>query len=131
MKRPADGAAASVVTARFSAVHFSQPVNGNLNLVLTDDLENVTGGSGADFLYGNGLNNVLRGGPGNAVLRMAQFELAQQSGETVAVFGEVDGIGRGAQDRDARTFQRMGEIEWRLAAILNDHAQEPAVRLLS
>src|SRR6185369_2513877 len=35
------------------ALHSSQPVNGNLNLVLTDDIENVTGGSGADFLYGN------------------------------------------------------------------------------
>ena len=47
------------------AVHSSQPVNVNLNLILTDDLENVTGGSGNDFLYGNGLNNVLTGGLGN------------------------------------------------------------------
>ncbi len=47
------------------AVHTLQLVNGNLNLFLTDDIENVTGGSGNDFLYGNGLNNVLLGGPGD------------------------------------------------------------------
>lgn len=47
------------------AVHASQFVNANLNLILTDDLENVTGGSGNDFLYGNALNNVLIGGRGN------------------------------------------------------------------
>lgn len=47
------------------AIHASQVVNGHLNLILTDDLENVTGGSGNDFLYGNALNNVLVGGPGN------------------------------------------------------------------
>lgn len=48
------------------ANHASQTVvAGKLNLILTDDLENATGGSGDDFLYGNGLNNVLLGGPGN------------------------------------------------------------------
>src|SRR6266545_2380612 len=47
------------------ALHSSQPVNGNLHLILTDDIENVTGGSGGDFLYGNALNNVLLGGPGD------------------------------------------------------------------
>lgn len=46
-------------------LHSSQPVNGNLNLILTDDIENVTGGSGNDFLYGNALNNVLFGWLGN------------------------------------------------------------------
>lgn len=47
------------------ALHVPQVVNANLTLVLLDDLENVTGGSGDDFLYGNALDNVLTGGGGS------------------------------------------------------------------
>ena len=44
--------------------HSSQAVNGNLNLILADDIENVTGGSGNDFLYGNGLEQCPARRPG-------------------------------------------------------------------
>jgi Ca2+-binding RTX toxin-like protein len=47
------------------AQHTPQVVNANLTLILLDNLENLTGGSGDDFLYGNALNNVLTGGGGN------------------------------------------------------------------
>ncbi len=56
---------AKVVTVDL-AIHTVQTVvPGNVNLVLTDDIENATGGDGNDFLYGNDLANVLTGGPGN------------------------------------------------------------------
>lgn len=48
------------------AIHVSQPaVAGNVSLILVDDIENLSGGAGHDFLYGNALANVLLGGPGN------------------------------------------------------------------
>ena len=50
--------------------------------------------------------------------------------EPVAVLGQVDGLGRGAQDRHAGRLERMRELERRLAAELHDHAAQPAVRLL-
>lgn len=40
-------------------------VAGKLTLILTDDIENASGGDGNDFLYGNSVGNVLLGGPGN------------------------------------------------------------------
>jgi Ca2+-binding RTX toxin-like protein len=40
----------------------------NEKTVISADIENATGGSGDDTLYGNSLANVLRGGPGNDVL---------------------------------------------------------------
>ncbi len=36
---------------------------------------------------------------GDAVLRLLEVELVQQALEAVAVLGEIDGIGRGAEDR--------------------------------
>ncbi|MCX8155585.1 MAG: hypothetical protein N3J91_03895 [Verrucomicrobiae bacterium] len=53
------------VTVDLAIVGAAQTVNGNLGLSLQDDLENVTGGQGDDFLRGNALDNVLLGGPGN------------------------------------------------------------------
>ena len=57
-------------------------------------------------------------------------ELVDQHLEAVAVLGEVDGVGRGAEDRHAGLFQRGGELERRLAAELHDDALERALRLL-
>ncbi len=50
--------------------------------------------------------------------------------EAPAVLGEVDGIGRGAEDRDAGFLERRGELQRRLAAELHDDAQQPALALL-
>ena len=47
-------------------------------------------------------------------------ELVEQALEPVPVLGEVDGVRRGAEDRHAGLFQRVGELERRLAAELDD-----------
>ncbi len=61
---------------------------------------------------------------GDAVLRLGEVELVQQLLEAVAVLGEVDHVGRGAEDRDAGLFQRVGELQRRLAAELDDDAEQ-------
>jgi hypothetical protein len=50
--------------------------------------------------------------------------------EPLAVLGQVDGVGRGAEDRDARIVQRVGQLQRRLAAELHDHPVQRAVLLL-
>ena len=49
----------------------------------------------------------LLDGIGDAVLRLGEVELHEQLLEAVAVLGEVDRVGRGAEDRDAGLFQRI------------------------
>ena len=61
---------------------------------------------------------------------LAQAEAVQQLLEALAVLGEVDGVGRGAEDRDAGVVQRVGELQRRLAAELDDDAVQRAVVLL-
>ena len=43
--------------------------------------------------------------------------------EPLAVLGQVDGVGRGAEDRHAGLLQRLGQLQRRLAAELHDHAR--------
>ena len=57
-----------------------------------------------------------------------QMQLVEQPLEAVAVLGEIDGVGRGAEDRHARLLERAGELQRRLAAELHDDAVERAVR---
>src|SRR5690606_10272839 len=57
---------------------------------------------------------------GNAVLRLVEIELDQKLLEAVAIFRKVDGIRRGAKDRDARLFQCCRELERGLSAELDD-----------
>ena len=63
-------------------------------------------------------------------LRLLEAELADQLLEAVAVLGEVDHVGRGAEDRHLRVLERRGELQRRLAAELDDDAVERALRLL-
>ena len=42
--------------------------------------------------------------------------------ETFAIFGDVDGIRRGADDGRTRGFERARQLQRRLAAVLHDHA---------
>ena len=42
--------------------------------------------------------------------------------EALAIFGEVDRIRRGADDRHAVGFQRLRQLQRRLSAVLHDHA---------
>ena len=60
---------------------------------------------------------------GDAVLRLGEVELHEKLLEAVAVLGKVDRVGRGAEDRDAGLFQRIGELQRRLAAELDDDAE--------
>ncbi len=59
-----------------------------------------------------------------------RLEIVEELLEPLAVLGEVDGVGRGAEDRDALGFERVGELQGRLAAELDDDAVEGAVFLL-
>jgi hypothetical protein len=53
--------------------------------------------------------------------RLAQAELLQELLEALAVFGPVDGVGLGADDRHAGLGQAHGQVERGLAAELDDH----------
>jgi hypothetical protein len=64
---------------------------------------------------------------GDGVGRLFQVQLIQQRLEAVAVFGKVDGVRRGPEDRHARRFQRRRQLQRGLAAILDDHAQQLAL----
>ena len=56
--------------------------------------------------------------------------LVEQAGEAVAVLGEVDHVGRGAEDRHVGLLQGAGELQRRLPAELDDDAGERSLRLL-
>src|SRR5690606_29886092 len=72
----------------------------------------------------------LLNGEGDALLRLLQVELLEKLLDAVAVFGQVDHVWRGAEDRDTGFFERFGKLEWGLAAKLDDHAMQFAGRLL-
>ena len=42
--------------------------------------------------------------------------------EAFAIFGAINGIWRGANNGHAGRFKRTGQLKWRLATELNDHA---------
>ena len=42
---------------------------------------------------------------------LAQVEAVEERLEALAVLGEVDGVGRGAEDRDAGVVQGVGELQ--------------------
>jgi hypothetical protein len=54
----------------------------------------------------------------------------QQLLKPLAILGQVDRLGLGAQDRDACGLQRIGEFQRRLAAELHDHPVQRAGVLL-
>ena len=54
--------------------------------------------------------------------RLAQAEFLQEFLKTLAVFGSVDHVGAGANDRHASGFQTQGQFERRLTAVLHDDA---------
>ena len=79
----------------------------------------------ADF-GGSGDGLFERRGHGAGGLRDAEF--VEQLAETLAVFGEVDVFGRGADDFDACGFQREREVERSLSAELDDYSDLGACR---
>ena len=67
----------------------------------------------------------------DAVLRLLETQLVEQALEAVAILGEINRVDGCAEDRRARLFDDMGELERGLAAELNDHAfEEPTLALL-
>ena len=72
----------------------------------------------------------FRIGMGNAVDRLLETKIVEQFLEPLAIFGQINGVGRGAQDRDALGFQRVGQFQRRLPAELHDHPVQRAVFLL-
>src|SRR6185436_2372562 len=72
----------------------------------------------------------LRGGAGDAVRGLAEAEAVEDGLEALAVLGEVDGVGGGAEDGDAGVVEGVGELQGGLAAELDDDAVEGAVLLL-
>jgi len=73
---------------------------------------------------GEGFLRPSRGG----VDRLGDVQRVQQALETLAVFGVVDGVGRGAEDRNTGGFQRTGQLQGGLATELHDDAHQLAGR---
>ena len=80
-------------------------------------------------VFGNGQG--LRISGGNSVFRLLQLQLVHQRLEALAIFGQIDGVWRGAKDWNAFSFQRVGEFQRGLAAKLHNHAVQRAVFLLN
>ena len=59
----------------------------------------------------------------DAVRRLLEPQPLDQHLEPLAVLGEVDAVDAGADDRRAGRFQRLGQVQRRLAAELDDHAR--------
>ena len=51
--------------------------------------------------------------------------------ETFTVFGQIDAVWCGAEDRDACIFKRVGELQRRLSAELHNDPVQGAVVLLN
>ena len=67
----------------------------------------------------SGLTGLLDG-EGCAVGWLAEVQLIQQHFELLAVFSDIDHLGTGADDRYARSFESLGQVQWRLATELHD-----------
>src|SRR4029078_8236884 len=65
------------------------------------------------------------------VLRLPELQLVDQFLETLAVLGEVDHVGRGAEDRYVRRLQSGRELQRRLSAELHDDAKQTAPPLFA
>ncbi len=102
--------------------------------VVADDLhgaaaEHVAGADHQRVADAGGDGLGLLGRAGDAVGGLAAGRgRCEQLLEALAVLGEVDGVGRGAEDRDAGVVQRVGELQRGLAAELDDDAVQRAVR---
>ncbi len=78
---------------------------------------------------GDGLG--FLGGARDAVVRLAQPQAVQQKLEAFAVLGDVDRVGRCAEDRDVLPRQRLRQFQRRLAAVLHDAAEQRAAAFLA
>ena len=67
----------------------------------------------------------------DAVDRLLEAEFLDKLLETLAIFGKINRVGRGAEDWDACGVQVICELERGLAAELDDHAVQGAVVLFN
>src|SRR6185369_7655756 len=67
----------------------------------------------------------------DAVRGLLEAKLLHQRRKTFAVFGKVDAIWRGSQDRHSRSLQLLGKLQRGLPAELDDHTEQLALFLLS
>jgi Ca2+-binding RTX toxin-like protein/glucose/arabinose dehydrogenase len=84
--------------------------------IVKTDVENVTGGSGADTLIGNGADNVLNGGNGGDVLDggngadtlsgLGGIDTASYTGRTSGVTVSIDGVADDGNSDDGPTGAR-------------------------
>ena len=65
----------------------------------------------------------------DAARRLRDAEVLAQLLEALAVFGEVDRVGAGAEHGDAGRFERARELQRRLPAERDDDARQPAASL--
>ncbi len=68
---------------------------------------------------------------GRAVDRGRNVQLGQERAKAIAIFGQIDGVGRGAEDGHTRLVERPGQVEGRLAAVLDDEPLQRAGSLLA
>src|SRR5690606_2544826 len=94
---------------------------------LVDDLHSTT----AQYIGGahyQRIADLVRGGDGfvfaahSGVRRLTQVQALDHLLEALAVFGTVDSLRAGTDDRHASLFQRPGQFQRGLAAVLDDHA---------
>ena len=72
----------------------------------------------------------LLGAAGDAVIRLFQAELVDQRRKALAIFGQIDAVRAGTQDRNAGILQGSGKFKGCLAAQLHHHTDQFTILLL-
>ena len=75
--------------------------------------------------HGHGFGQIHR----RAIFRLFQAKPGQQFLKPLAVFGQINGVGRRAQNGDIGRFQRRSQFQRRLPAQLHDHPMQGAIAL--
>ena len=61
--------------------------------------------------------------------RLLNAKIGEQGRPLFTVFGKINAVRAGTEDRDACLVERLGEFEWGLPAKLNNHAGQIALGL--
>ena len=84
--------------------------------------ENIAGADEHGIADSSGRVDRLRQIEGDAVGRLFQLQAIHQALEALAILGQVDAVNAGPNDGSAGRFQRLRQIERRLAAELHDQS---------
>ena len=103
--------------------------------IITDDFhraatqhERGADDQGVSHVFGHRKSLIPR--PGGAVVGLLEAEILQKALEPLTIFGQINGVGGGAKDRDTFGMERIGQFQRRLSAELHDHPMKGAVFLL-